>query len=156
MADWKIQTRGFKEFEKTFRDAPRRIADLGRQWAKDVAADEVKYIRKEAPKRTGRLRLTIEPYSRAWLIGVTFKPYPKLGLKLVGWIVEGTRPHVITARWAKALHFVWRGKERFFVSVHHPGTKANDFITRGANKFQGRIRYWLDVLGKRIVKILGD
>jgi hypothetical protein len=155
VANWKMEVRGFRELQASFRDAPRKIQNLGRQWAKDVAADEVKYVRKAAPGKTGKFRRTIQPYSRAFVIGVQFLPYPKLGQNLRKWIVGGTRPHIIRARHAKALRFVWRGRMRYYKWVRHPGTKPNDFITRGAKSFNPRVQYWLRELERRIVKAMG-
>ena len=153
-SSWHIETRGFKELQATFRDAPRKVQDIGRAWAKDVAADEVKYIRKAAPHKTGRFQQTIQPYARAFVVGVTIGAYPRLGTRLAKWIIQGTRAHAIVARRANALRFVWKGKLRFFTSVWHPGTKPNDFIRKGAQKFNPRVRYWLNALNKRIVTAL--
>ena len=156
MAGWKVQTRGFKELQTTLREAPRRIQDEGRAWAKEVAEDETKYIRREAPSRTGRFRKTIVPYAYAMVVGVRFLTYPKLGLKLKNWIVKGTKPHIITARRAKALRFYWTRKRKWvlFKRVWHKGTRPNDFVTRGAIKFNPRVRFWILELGKRIEKVL--
>jgi hypothetical protein len=45
--------------------------------------------------------------------------------------VEGTRPHIIRARHADALSFIWMKLSGlvFFKSVHHPGTKPHDIMT---------------------------
>lgn len=154
---WRIEkTRGWSEQQAIFRNAPRAIQDLGRQWTKDVAADETRYIVKEAPSKTGTFRTTITPYAKAFTVGVTFQPYPKLGYKLVKWIRQGTPPHIIRAKNVSALRFVMGGKVRYAKLVHHPGTKPNEFVFRGARKFeQKRLNYWLGVLEKRIVKLLG-
>ncbi|AKJ72563.1 putative major tail protein [Gordonia phage GMA2] len=46
-----------------------------------------------------------------------------------GWFHhEGTLPHVISAR-GKALRFVAGGSVLYRKSVHHPGTKPNDYLT---------------------------
>lgn len=42
---------------------------------------------------------------------------------------EGTKPHVIVPRKAKALRFQSRGKIVVTKKVYHPGTKANHFLT---------------------------
>lgn len=42
---------------------------------------------------------------------------------------EGTRPHVIRPRRAKALRFVSGGQVIFASKVNHPGTKPNRFLT---------------------------
>ena len=44
---------------------------------------------------------------------------------------EGSRPHKIVAKNAKALKFTVGGKTVFARSVWHPGTKANPFIEAG-------------------------
>ncbi|QCG77091.1 tail assembly chaperone [Mycobacterium phage Bananafish] len=41
---------------------------------------------------------------------------------------EGTRPHVIRAKHAQALHFWWRGREVFVRQVNHPGTRARPYL----------------------------
>lgn len=41
---------------------------------------------------------------------------------------EGSRPHIIRARNAQALHFWWNGREVFVKSVHHPGSRARPFL----------------------------
>lgn len=144
-----------RELQASFRDAPRKIQNLGRQWAHDVATDEVKYIRRAAPSKTGKFRRTIQPYSRAFVIGVKFDNYGRLGTKLARWIIGGTRPHIIRARRVQALRFVVRGRVRFARWVRHPGTRANDFIRRGAKAFDPRVQYWLRELERRIVLALG-
>jgi hypothetical protein len=46
------------------------------------------------------------------------------------WHHDGTRPHVIRAKNAKALRFVnKRGNVVFARSVNHPGTKPNRYLT---------------------------
>lgn len=49
---------------------------------------------------------------------------------------EGTRPHIIRARNAKALHFFWEwgNREVFAKSVHHPGTRARPFLRNAATR----------------------
>lgn len=46
---------------------------------------------------------------------------------------EGSKPHVIRAKNAKALHFFWHGREVFRASVHHPGTKARPYLRNALN-----------------------
>jgi hypothetical protein len=42
---------------------------------------------------------------------------------------EGTRPHVIRPKHAKALRFVKDGQVVFAKSVQHPGTRPNHYLT---------------------------
>ena len=151
-----METRGFLELRDAFKDAPRKIQDIGRDWTRDVAIDEANLIRAQAPSRTGRFRKTIKPYARNFVAGVEFADYPKLGQKLRKWIIGGTKPHIIRAKRAKALHFYWARVGRWvsFKRVRHPGTKPNDFIGRGVREFDRRLEGWLDVLAERIVNIL--
>ncbi|UQA95611.1 hypothetical protein [Streptomyces halobius] len=46
----------------------------------------------------------------------------------VHYVLNGTRPHVIRPRRAKALRFDSGGRTAFAKVVHHPGTSANDFM----------------------------
>jgi hypothetical protein len=156
MAGWlTVKATGFAELKKTFQDAPRKVKAVGAQWTRDVAKDAEPYIQREAPKKTGAFRKTIKVVGRDWMVYLHILPYGSLRYKLFGWIVEGTRPHIIRARNAKALHFYWVRRRHwyFFKSVNHPGTRANPFVERGLNKFQPRIRYWTAELGRRIAAL---
>lgn len=46
------------------------------------------------------------------------------------YVIKGTRPHIIRPRYRKALKFTVSGSTVFARVVHHPGTKANDFLTK--------------------------
>lgn len=46
----------------------------------------------------------------------------------VRFVLDGTRPHIIRARRAKALRFDMGGRTVFAKQVHHPGTRANNFL----------------------------
>lgn len=90
--------------------------------------------KREVPVDTGRLRESIHA-QRVRTVGrfhlesrvTASAPYARF-------VHEGTRPHIIRARNAKALHFYWPkvGREVFFKSVSHPGTRANPFLRRAA------------------------
>jgi hypothetical protein len=43
---------------------------------------------------------------------------------------DGSPPHIIRARRAKALRFTWKGEVVFFRQVRHPGTRGTKFLTR--------------------------
>lgn len=45
-----------------------------------------------------------------------------------GFVVRGTRPHIIRPRNRKALRFQASGRVVFATIVHHPGNKANNFL----------------------------
>jgi hypothetical protein len=46
----------------------------------------------------------------------------------VRFVLDGTRPHVIRPRRAKALRFDMGGRTVFAKRVNHPGTKPNNFM----------------------------
>jgi hypothetical protein len=91
--------------------------------------------RVQAPKRTGCLaasivkRPTVINGEFAMAIVADTTPCSPTRTNYALFVHEGTRPHVITARSARALSFEWQGKRVFFKTVHHPGTKANRFLT---------------------------
>lgn len=47
----------------------------------------------------------------------------------VHYVLNGTRPHVIRPRRAKALRFDIGGRTVFAKVVHHPGTRPRDFMS---------------------------
>jgi hypothetical protein len=59
------------------------------------------------------------------LQGVVRCDHPK-----VRFVLDGTRPHVIRARNAKALRFEMEGRIVFARKVNHPGTRPNNFMAR--------------------------
>lgn len=94
------------------------------------------------PVRTGELRRSIHA-NRPRQVGrwrvearvTASAPYAR-------YVHEGTRPHIIRARNAKALHFYWPylGRDVFFKSVHHPGTGKTPFLKAAANTVAKRHR----------------
>ncbi|MFP3118159.1 hypothetical protein [Streptomyces sp. Iso 434] len=48
----------------------------------------------------------------------------------VRYVLEGTRPHIIRPRRARALRFEVGGQVVFSRMVRHPGTRPNDFLGR--------------------------
>ncbi|WP_315902956.1 hypothetical protein [Streptomyces salinarius] len=54
----------------------------------------------------------------------------------VKFVLDGTPPHVIRPRRAKALRFPYRGRTVFAKIVNHPGAEANNFLARALR--QGR------------------
>lgn len=60
---------------------------------------------------------------RLEVIGFSAAPHAR-------YVVRATRAHTIRPRTAKFLRFKIGGKTIFVRKVHHPGTKANDFMVR--------------------------
>lgn len=59
-------------------------------------------------------------------------------------IENGTRPHIIAARNAKALRFVRAGTVVFRKSVWHPGTPARPFMEQARNRAEMAAEYAAD------------
>lgn len=82
-----------------------------------------------APVDTGRLRASIraEPPRIFSLRGsVTVGS----DLEYAGYVNDGTRPHVIRPRRARALRFRVGGRVVYARLVNHPGTRAKPFLDR--------------------------
>jgi hypothetical protein len=96
-------------------------------WAESVAPVATDIVKARAPFRTGALRQGIssriesEPGSTQVVIYGT-APY-------LPFVIGGTKPHVITARNARALRWMGSGGigVNFAQRVNHPGTKPNEF-----------------------------
>lgn len=95
----------------------------------------------------GRLRDSIRYERNTTGGGVTatftaYTPYAK-------YVIEGTGPHIIRARAARALHWKDASGDRFARAVNHPGTKPNRFPERAITPLEPLIR-------KRFAEILKE
>ena len=52
------------------------------------------------------------------------------------YVEDGTQPHIIKVKNAKALHWISGNKHIFAKSVNHPGTRAKPFMKPAADKEQ--------------------
>lgn len=95
-----------------------------------LVRDEMK---RQAPKRSGRLAASIR-YERKTGIGFVRVEY-KAYTPYAGFVLSGTRPHVIEPVAARALRWVDRsGSTHFAKRVNHPGTHANEFNKRAMER----------------------
>lgn len=96
-------------------------------WTTRAAPLGQQILRARAPFRTGALRESIDDERTVSPGLATVIFYSQVDY--VKWVLSGTKPHVITARNAKALRWTGRGGigVNFARSVNHPGTKPNDF-----------------------------
>lgn len=98
--------------------------------------------RAEAPARTGFLRNSIRP-----------APATIVGNKIVGgveahaeygiFVHQGTKPHMIYPRKAKALRFTIGGRTVYAKSVRHPGTRPQPFLLTALNKEAPRLGFFI-------------
>lgn len=111
------------------------------------AAEVIKTsLRATAPKgKTGRLRESI-----------TWRRSPGevrfLADAVAKYVIEGTRPHVIRPRRARALHWQQAGEDIFAMRVNHPGTKSNDFRLRAIQRAEPQLAELLHRNALRDVK----
>jgi hypothetical protein len=106
---------------------------------KKMAAVLLKAAQDEAPVGTSQshLRDDLRP-----IISNTNRPIRITATEQaekLGWVINGTPPHVIEATNAQALHWTVGGADFFAKSVNHPGTQPNDFLTRAADNAAGDV-----------------
>lgn len=132
--------------DQGFRNRWRWHATASR-WAAEVGQAMVEAVRAEAPvgkkdANNGRLRdsITFKPTitSTNARVEVTSRvPY-------VGYVINGTPPHVIEPRTATILHWQKDGNHFYRHRVYHPGTRPNPFPERAlrgrTSAIQGRMR----------------
>jgi len=82
-----------------------------------------------APVKTGRLRGSIKS-KRSGFFSLRPKVTVYSNVAYAGFVNDGTRPHTIRPRRAKALRFRVGGRIVYARVVNHPGTKARPFLDR--------------------------
>jgi len=153
MGDISIQVEKDKFLEKVeekVSELPSKLVDL----VEGIASNVEVIMIDEAPYRKGMLKRSITTESKG-----EFERWVGTYLEYAPDVVFGTRPHLIEATNAQALGpfqfssyigvgiggYVDNKKAKlntsnlqFFVSVHHPGTQPNDFITRAKDRSEDR------------------
>ncbi len=118
-----------------FRKLTVDLTDIAQRW-----------VQTEAPRKTGKLKAATQKntYGTRGLVWLSksIAPY---------WVyvIEGTKPHVIRARYAKALKTPYG----IFKSVKHPGTKANPYVDRAFGKMQGEIETRVKVFERWLTEV---
>lgn len=110
-------------------DLRRVIRDASARELRTAGRQVVNRAKVLAPVDTGRLRASIEgSLNRTW----TLRPRFTVGssVEYAPMVHDGTRPHVIRPRNARALRFVVGGRVVYARVVHHPGTRARPFLDR--------------------------
>jgi len=107
---------------RTFSEASRRELRV----AERQVVNRAKIL---APVDTGRLRASIKSKrSRFFTLRPKVTVYSNVAY--AGFVNDGTRPHIIRPRRAKALRFRVGGRIVYARVVNHPGTKARPFLDR--------------------------
>ena len=105
----------------------RSIRDASRRELKEASRRVVNRARILCPVDTGRLRASIQAdQPRLFSLRPSVRVFSNLSYAEM--VHDGTRPHVIRPRRAKALRFRSGGRIVFATVVHHPGTRARPFL----------------------------
>lgn len=105
----------------------RQIRGASRTELETAARQVMNRAKVLVPVDTGRLRASIRIESRRTL---TLRSVYTIGsdVEYAKYVNDGTRPHIIRPRRAKALRFRVGGRIVYASVVHHPGTKARPFL----------------------------
>lgn len=119
-----------------------RITSSARQALGQAAAYAAERARTTSTfkDRTGRLRRSIQRGAKS-----TYSLFVRTGARYALFVEDGTRPHVISARRARALRFVVGGTTVFRTSVRHPGTKATHFMRTARDNAEAQLTRFVEV-----------
>ncbi|MCL7377013.1 hypothetical protein [Streptomyces sp. 35G-GA-8] len=99
--------------------------------ARRLAERTARIAEREAPGSMGRYVSWKVQDGPGGLNGVIVCDHPA-----VRYVLDGTRPHIIRPRRAKALRFEVGGRVVYAAYARHPGTRASNFLARALR--QGR------------------
>lgn len=109
-----------------------------REWTKSVEALVERELQAKAPvspKHGGALRKSIRSRSA---VGASRAEIVFTASDVARFVIDGTRPHEIRPKTAKALF--WEGADHPVAVVHHPGTRPNDFVRRAIEPLRPEIQ----------------
>lgn len=115
-------------------------AALG-QWGRRFTSEQADRIatqilavaKRNCPVRTGRLRDSGK-VERVTVRGMQAEGAVTFTAPYAVFVHEGTRPHVIRPRRARALRFEMDGRVIFAAHVNHPGTAPNPFLANAVRQ----------------------
>ncbi len=150
MTSINVEIKNLPQIRAAFRKSPKiMVANLNRAIKQSIlfiAGESAK----RAPVRTGNLRAShFRPESLEFrnLYG-KLQPSPKYAL----FVHEGTAPHVIEPRSAKALF--WKNASHPVKRVNHPGTIANPFLRNAVDASQGQVdRFFIKAVDDTLEQI---
>jgi hypothetical protein len=123
---------------------PYRFKAIAAAWGAEVTPLVQGALKAKAPvakENGGRLRDSIR-HKQVNGSGLTVTFYTEV--PYARYVLDGTRPHEIRPRTAKALHWKDAGGDVFAQVVNHPGTRPNKFPERAIKPLlpalQGRFR----------------
>jgi Bacteriophage HK97-gp10, putative tail-component len=110
-------------------DLNRTIRGASRDELETTARQVLNRAKVLAPVDTGRLRSSLRIESRSFL-GLRTRYTIGSDLNYASMVHDGTRPHIIRPKRAKALRFRVGGRIVYARMVRHPGTRARPFLDR--------------------------
>lgn len=112
----------------------------------------------ETPKRTGKLARSsffmIRGSTSNQELAVMQPAKTEEGIFYGEFVREGTPPHEIRPKKAKALHFMYEGKDVFAMKVNHPGTRANPYHKRVLSALMPSIQDIVNRMGTKVTAYL--
>jgi Bacteriophage HK97-gp10, putative tail-component len=117
-------------------DLRRAIRGASRSELREAGRQTVNRAKVLAPVDTGRLRASIRGELQGFF---TLRPKFVIGTNVdyAEMVHDGTRPHIIRPRRARALRFVVNGRVVYAKVVHHPGTRPRPFLDRALREVAG-------------------
>lgn len=150
MIDFRTDTTGLQAAERRFAGAERIYREELARGSADASRILQAETVKAAPRVTGRLQGSLttvtEPIPNGFRVTTESR-----GVPYVRYVVEGTRAHLIEARFAKVLRWTAGGRTYFRFRVRHPGTKPNDFFARALAKARLPVRRVYQATNRRIL-----
>lgn len=130
MSLFEVEVPTQSDFERVLRPA----LDAAALVTKLTATEAHRNVRKGAPVKHGRLAGSwrLDRVNDLLWRGVTDVNYARM-------VSEGTRPHDIRPKSARALAFRTSGGMVFAKVVHHPGTRANPYVEDGLKRAHSRM-----------------
>lgn len=126
----------FRDIGGRFAKATEELKANKREMMRYLGRRYVEFARDEAPVKTGKFAKGIRwrSFQKGDNVGFTVSTPQPLGR----FIIEGTKPHIITPKGSGyPLRFYWEkmGRVVHFYSVNHPGTKPNPFTKRALERW---------------------
>lgn len=167
-----------------FAKATKKLVENQRKASRVLARRWVRIAKEEAPKGKGktanrvhgdfRKSIKFNEFTKGAQVGFSSESEQPLGT----FITHGTRPHKIRARKKGALYFYF-GKVRMWTVVpkkggfkthvadkklwvgkgyvKHPGTKANDYVTRAYVRWQKEMEKEIEAVADRfVIDVIGN
>lgn len=130
-----------------------RMVDESTELARSAVDREVDHNPPFTP-RTGRLQKSVTTKFIRTASGTVVKVRSDGRIAPYNLAIEhGSRPHVIRARRAKALRFVWHGTVMFRKAINHPGNRPYYFLRSathaGYHALEMRLRLGMGQLSRK-------